>query len=72
MKATKNTADAPPARAGQARTSKLVTLQQASAETGVPYASLRELVIGGHLQRVQLGESRRIWVRRADVERLTA
>jgi hypothetical protein len=52
------------------RRSKLVTLQQASAETGVPYASLRDLVIAGHLQRVQLGDSTRIWIRRADLDRL--
>jgi excisionase family DNA binding protein len=48
----------------------LQTLQQAAAQHGVPYTSLRDLVIGGHLPRVQLGDSRRIWVKRADVERL--
>ena len=49
---------------------KLLTLQGASAEYGPPYASLRELVIQGRLQRVQLGDSKRIWIRRADIERL--
>lgn len=50
----------------------LVTLQQASKEYGPPYTSLRDLVIQGHLKRVQLGDSRRIWVRRADLEQLIA
>jgi hypothetical protein len=50
----------------------LVTLQQAAKEYGPPYTSLRDLVVEGHLKRVQLGDSRRIWVRRADLERLIA
>jgi len=49
---------------------KLVTLQDAAAEYGPPYTSLRDLVIQGHLPRVTLGDSRRIWVKRADLERL--
>jgi hypothetical protein len=49
---------------------KLVTLQDAAAEYGPPYTSLRDLVLQGHLPRVQLGDSRRIWVKRADLERL--
>jgi len=50
----------------------LLTLQQAAAETGVPYSSVRKLVINGHLARVQLGDSRRTWVKRADIEKLIA
>jgi hypothetical protein len=50
----------------------LVTLQDAAAEYGPPYTSLRDLVIQGHLTRVRLGDSRRIWVKRADLERLIA
>jgi excisionase family DNA binding protein len=50
----------------------LLTLQQAAAETGVPYTSVRKLVIDGHLARVQLGDSKRTWVKRADLERLIA
>ena len=49
---------------------KLVTLQDAAAEYGPPYTSLRDLVLQGHLPRVQLGDSRRIWVKRTDLERL--
>ncbi len=52
------------------RRAKLVTLQDAAHEYGPPYTSLRDLVLQGHLPRVQLGDSRRIWVRRADLERL--
>jgi hypothetical protein len=50
----------------------LWTLQQASEDTGVPYSSLRKLVMDGHLARVQLGDSRRWWVKPADVRRLIA
>ncbi|HZA35442.1 MAG TPA: helix-turn-helix domain-containing protein [Vicinamibacterales bacterium] len=50
----------------------LVTLQQAAEETGVPYTSVRDLVVRGFLPRVQLGDSRRIWVRRSDLDRLIA
>ena len=48
----------------------LLTLQQASAEFGPPYTSLRDLVIRGHLPSVTLGDSRRIWIRREDLEKL--
>jgi hypothetical protein len=48
----------------------LVTLQQASAEYGPPYTSLRDLVLRGRLASVRLGDTKRIWVRRADLERL--
>ena len=51
---------------------RLLTLQQASAEYGPPYTSLRDLVIRGFLPAVRLGDSRRIWVRREDLERLIA
>lgn len=49
---------------------RLITLQQASREYGPPYTSLRDLVLRGHLQGVRLGDGRRIWVRRADLDRL--
>jgi len=48
----------------------LLTLQQVASYTGVPYMSLRKLVMGGHLHRVRLGDSKRTWVKRADVDRL--
>ena len=49
---------------------KLLTLQQASEEFGPPYTSLRDLVIRGLLPSVRLGDTRRIWIRREDLERL--
>jgi excisionase family DNA binding protein len=49
---------------------KLMTLQQASAEFGVPYTSLRDWTIKGWLPAVRVGDTRRIWVRRDDLERL--
>jgi excisionase family DNA binding protein len=54
------------------RQSVLLTLQEASAHTGVPYTSMRKLVLDGHLQSVKLGESKRTWVKRADLDRLIA
>ena len=49
---------------------RLINLQDAAKEYGPPYTSLRDLVIQGHLRRVQLGDSRRIWVERNDLEKL--
>ena len=54
----------------RAKQTVLLTLQQAASESGVPYTSLRKLVIDGHLARVQLGDSRRTWIKRADLELL--
>lgn len=48
----------------------LISLQQASAEFGPPYTSLRDLVLRGQLPSVRFGDGRRIWVRRADLEQL--
>jgi hypothetical protein len=55
-----------PARSGQ----KLITLRQASEEYGPPYTSLRDLVVAGKLRGIKLGDGRRIWIRRADLEQL--
>lgn len=49
---------------------RLLTLQEASEEYGPPYTSLRDLVINGHLPSVRLGDSRRIWIKREDLEAL--
>lgn len=57
-------------RRNQQTQTLLLTLQQAATESGVPYTSLRKLVIDGHLARVQLGDSKRTWIKRADLERL--
>lgn len=48
----------------------LLTLSQASAETGVPSTSLRDLIARGHLPAVRLGDTRRVWVRRCDLAAL--
>jgi len=48
----------------------LMTLQQLHTEYGPPYTSLRDLVVSGTLPSVRLGSSKRIWVKRADFERL--
>jgi hypothetical protein len=59
-------------RIKQRQTTLLLTLQDASAQYGPPYTSLRDLVLEGALPRVTLGTSKRIWIRRADLERLIA
>lgn len=48
----------------------LMSLQRCELESGVPYTTWRDLVLSGHLPRVQLGDSRRHWVRRSDFERV--
>jgi hypothetical protein len=59
-----------PRRATSPAPTKLITLQKASMEYGPPYTSLRDLVLRGHLRAVRLGNSRRIWVLREDIEKL--
>jgi hypothetical protein len=49
---------------------RLLSLQQASIEYGPPYGTLRDLVIRRLLPAVRLGESRRLWIRREDLEQL--
>jgi Helix-turn-helix domain len=49
---------------------KLLTLQAASTEFGVPYTSLRDWTLRGLLPAVRIGDVRRIWIRRSDLERL--
>lgn len=48
----------------------LLTLQEAERLSGVPYTSLRALVLDGVLPRVMLGDMRRIRIKRADLEAL--
>ena len=50
--------------------SRLLTLQRASAESGIPTTTLRDLHFRGHLPIVRLPGCRRGWVRREDLERL--
>lgn len=49
---------------------RLLTLQGASAETGIPVNTLRDLIARGHLPRVILPQVRRTFLARDDVERL--
>lgn len=48
----------------------LLTLQQVEAEFGLPASTTRDLVSRGHLPAVRLPSSRRVWVRRADLDLL--
>lgn len=53
-----------------ATVSRLLTLQQAAAMTGIPETTLRDLHFRGHLPRVALPSCRRWWIRREDLEKL--
>lgn len=52
----------------------LISLQQGAMHSGLPVTTLRDLVLNGHLPAVRFpgkdGDSRRIWLRRADIEEL--
>ena len=48
---------------------KLLTILQASQESGLPEARLRELIRRGDLAAVQLPNTRRTFVVRADLDR---
>ena len=51
---------------------RLVTIRQAEAEYGLPYAQLLDLVKRGALAAVQLPNVRRIYLVRADLEQKIA
>lgn len=68
-RATTDTAQPLPSKQAQPL---LMTIQAASAETGLPYTTLRDLILNGHLAYVQLGDIRRFWIRRADLEEFIA
>ena len=48
---------------------KFLTVSQASHESGLPEARLRELIRRGDLAAMQLPDTRRIYVVRADFDR---
>lgn len=49
---------------------QLLTLQQLEREYGPPYTTWYDLVTRGSLPSIRLADTKRIWVRRADAERL--
>lgn len=54
------------------RKGALATFRELSAESGVPYSSIRELVLEGHVPFVQLGDSKVKRVKWADWDRYIA
>jgi hypothetical protein len=52
------------------RKAMLMTLQHGEAESGIPYTSILDLIHRGHLPCVRLPDSRRIWIKWEDLERL--
>jgi hypothetical protein len=51
-------------------TQRLITRQQAAAEYGIPARSIYDLICRGLLPVVRLPDTRRIWLRRVDLDRL--
>lgn len=51
---------------------RLLTLQVAAVEFGIPATSLRDLIARGVLPFVRFDQSRRIWLKREDIETLIA
>lgn len=49
---------------------KLLTIAQASLETGLPGNSIRDLIGRGDLPSVRFGTTRRVWLRRSDLDQL--
>jgi hypothetical protein len=62
----------PPGRATRCRSTKavLLSLQASAAEFGIPSTSLRDLIHRGLLPCVRFDGSKRIWLRRPDIEQL--
>jgi hypothetical protein len=54
------------------RKGALGTLQQIALDSGVPYSSVRELVLDGHVPSVKLGDSKRYWIKWSDWDRYIA
>lgn len=46
----------------------LLDLRDIDREYGLPYATTRDLVLRGHLPAIRPPGSRRIWIRRVDLE----
>jgi len=57
------------AKTGTESKSKLVSLTSAASELGIPYSSLREVLVRGELAHVRLSGRGRYWVKRADLDR---
>jgi hypothetical protein len=53
-------------------TQQLLTPQQASEISGIPYGTLRDLHLRGHLPVVKLPDCRRWWFRREDLTKLVS
>ena len=49
---------------------RLVSAQRAAAYLGVPYTSLRDWALRGHLPLVRVPGTRRLWFDRRDLDRL--
>jgi len=53
----------------ESKRSMLVSLTTAAGELGIPYSSLREVLVRGELKHVRLSGRGRYWLRRSDLEK---
>jgi excisionase family DNA binding protein len=53
----------------ESKRSMLVSLTAAASELGIPYSSLREVLVRGELKHVRLSGRGRYWVRRTDLDK---
>lgn len=57
------------ATASAANESRLLSAQDAAAYLGVPYTSLRDWALRGHIPIVRVPDCRRLWFDRRDLDR---
>lgn len=60
---------AEPRRADLPATGRLLSAQAAATYLGVPYTSLRDWALRGHLPIVRIPDCRRLWFDRRDLDR---
>lgn len=59
-----------PSRARSTRESRLLSAQDAAEYLGVPYTTLRDWALRGHVPVVRAPQSRRMWFDRRDLDRI--
>jgi predicted site-specific integrase-resolvase len=63
---------APSNQAPPSEAPRLLSAQRAAKNLGVPYASLRDWALRGHIPIVRVPDCRRLWFDRKDLDRAIA